>query len=82
MTLPRAYVIPVGEGQRSASDAARLVRQLLAEFVSDERDEMHALFFRVLRTIEHALPVGDARRYFSFREAGRLTAQVADGVRA
>lgn len=29
VTLPRAYVIPVGEGQRSASDAARLVKQLL-----------------------------------------------------
>ena len=29
VTLPRAYVIPKGEGQRSASDAARLVRQLL-----------------------------------------------------
>ena len=27
--LPRAYVIPVGAGQRSTSDAARLVRQLL-----------------------------------------------------
>ncbi|WP_220451168.1 M14 family zinc carboxypeptidase [Nocardioides dongkuii] len=29
VTLPRAYVIPVGEDQRSASDAAALVRQLL-----------------------------------------------------
>ncbi|GAA5156484.1 hypothetical protein GCM10023340_44490 [Nocardioides marinquilinus] len=29
VTLPRAYVIPVGEGQRSASDATRLVEQLL-----------------------------------------------------
>ena len=29
VTLPRAYVIPRGEGQRSMSDAARLVRQLL-----------------------------------------------------
>lgn len=27
--LPRAYVIPAGEGQRSASDATRLVEQLL-----------------------------------------------------
>ena len=26
--------------------------------------------------------VGDAGRYFSFREAGALTAQIADGVRA
>ncbi len=29
VTLPRAYVIPVGEGQRSASDATSLVEQLL-----------------------------------------------------
>lgn len=29
IVLPRAYVIPTGEGQRSASDAARLVDQLL-----------------------------------------------------
>lgn len=28
--LPRAYVIPVGEGQRSDTDAARLVEQLIA----------------------------------------------------
>lgn len=29
VTLPRAYVIPVGDGQRSAADASALVRQLL-----------------------------------------------------
>lgn len=29
ITLPRAYVIPTGSGQRSASDASRLVQQLL-----------------------------------------------------
>jgi hypothetical protein len=29
VTLPRAYVIPVGDGQRSVSDASRLVQQLL-----------------------------------------------------
>ncbi|WP_122818309.1 M14 family zinc carboxypeptidase [Nocardioides pantholopis] len=29
VTLPRAYVIPRGSGQRSTSDASRLVRQLL-----------------------------------------------------
>ncbi|QGG40932.1 M14 family metallopeptidase [Aeromicrobium yanjiei] len=29
ITLPRAYVIPVGEGQRSKSDATRLVDQLI-----------------------------------------------------
>jgi phage tail protein X len=31
--LPRAYVIPVGDDQRSASDASALVRQLLLEGV-------------------------------------------------
>ncbi|KAA1378487.1 M14 family metallopeptidase [Aeromicrobium fastidiosum] len=31
--LPRAYVIPVGDGQRSASDASRLVQQLLTHDV-------------------------------------------------
>jgi hypothetical protein len=30
VTLPRAYVIPVGDSQRSLSDATSLVRQLLA----------------------------------------------------
>ncbi len=30
-------------------------RQLVAEFVSDERDEMCALFYRSLQIIEHAL---------------------------
>ena len=30
-------------------------RQLLAEFVSDEHDEMSALFYRPLHAIEHAL---------------------------
>ncbi|MGA8047829.1 MAG: M14 family zinc carboxypeptidase [Dermatophilaceae bacterium] len=29
VSLPRAYVIPVGDGQRSVSDATRLVEQLL-----------------------------------------------------
>jgi hypothetical protein len=33
ITLPRAYVIPTGDGQRSASDAARLVEQLLTHGV-------------------------------------------------
>nr|WP_244632965.1 M14 family metallopeptidase [Aeromicrobium sp. CFBP 8757] len=33
ITLPRAYVIPVGDGQRSASDAGRLVQQLLTHDV-------------------------------------------------
>src|SRR5262245_51622595 len=31
--------------------------------------------------LDHLI-VGDAGRYFSFREAGTLTAQIADGVRA
>jgi hypothetical protein len=33
ITLPRAYVIPTGDGQRSASDATRLVEQLLTHGV-------------------------------------------------
>ncbi|HYI94628.1 MAG TPA: hypothetical protein VEX68_13865 [Bryobacteraceae bacterium] len=40
-------------------------RQLVAEFVSDERDEMRALFYRSLRTIEHAL---SARREYMTKE--------------
>ena len=31
--------------------------------------------------LDHLI-VGDAGRYFSFREAGALNAQIADGVRA
>ena len=34
-----------------------------------------------VRFVDHLI-VGDAGRYFSFREAGTLTAQIADGVRA
>lgn len=33
VTLPRAYVIPTGEGQRSSSDASSLVEQLLTHDV-------------------------------------------------
>ncbi len=40
-------------------------RQLVAEFVSDERDEMRALFYRSLRAIEHAL---SARREYMTKE--------------
>jgi hypothetical protein len=40
-------------------------RQLLAEFVSDEHDEMRALFYRSLRAIEHAL---SARREYMTKE--------------
>jgi hypothetical protein len=40
-------------------------RQLIAEFVSDERDEMRALFYRSLRTIEHAL---SAKREYMTKE--------------
>ncbi len=36
VTLPRAYVIPVGDQQRSASDAARLVRQLIFNGITVE----------------------------------------------
>ncbi|MEI5583888.1 MULTISPECIES: M14 family zinc carboxypeptidase [unclassified Agromyces] len=37
--VPRAYVIPVGEGQRSTTDAARLVDQLIANGVEVHRAE-------------------------------------------
>jgi hypothetical protein len=40
-------------------------RQLLAEFVSDEHNEMQALFYRSLRAIEHAL---SARREYMTKE--------------
>jgi len=40
-------------------------RQLVAEFVSDERDEMRALFYRSLGAIEHAL---NARREYMTKE--------------
>ena len=40
-------------------------RQLVAEFVSDERDEMRAMFYRSLRVIEHAL---SARREYMTKE--------------
>ncbi len=40
-------------------------RQLIAEFVSDEHDEMRALFYRSLHTIEHAL---SARREYMTKE--------------
>src|SRR5215207_8999834 len=40
-------------------------RQLLAEFVSDEHNEMRALFYRSLRAIEHAL---SARREYMTKE--------------
>jgi hypothetical protein len=40
-------------------------RQLLAEFVSNEHDEMRALFYRSLRIIEHAL---SARREYMTKE--------------
>jgi hypothetical protein len=40
-------------------------RQLLAEFVSDEHDEMRALFYRSLRAIEQAL---SARREYMTKE--------------
>jgi hypothetical protein len=40
-------------------------RQLLAEFVSDERNEMQALFYPSLRAIEHAL---SARREYMTKE--------------
>jgi len=53
-------------------------QQLVAEFVSDEHNEMRALFYRSLRTIEQAL---SARREYMTKEgrsfmAGRTTTLV------
>ena len=39
--------------------------QLVAEFVNAERDEMHAMFYRCLRVIEHAF---SARREYLTKE--------------
>jgi hypothetical protein len=43
-------------------------RQLIAEFVNDEQDEMRAMLYRSLRAIEQAL---SARREYMTKE-GRL----------
>jgi hypothetical protein len=40
-------------------------RQLIAEFVGDEWEEMRAVFYRSMRTIEHAL---SARREYLTKE--------------
>jgi hypothetical protein len=40
-------------------------RQLIAEFVTDERDEMRGLFYRSLRAIEYAL---SARREYMTKD--------------
>jgi hypothetical protein len=47
---------PEGIGRTTASQQANSpeCRQLVAEFVNTERDEMHAMFYRCLRVIEHA----------------------------
>jgi hypothetical protein len=56
-----------GAGSTLASPEANSseCRQLVAEFVSDERDEMRALFYRSLRAIEQAL---NARREYMTKE--------------
>jgi hypothetical protein len=56
-----------GIGRTLASREANSLecRQLLAEFVSDEYNEMRALFYRSLRAIEHAL---SARREYMTKE--------------
>ena len=52
-----------GIGRTVASSVANSpeCRQLVAEFVNAERDEMHAMFYRCLRVIEHAF---SARREY------------------
>jgi hypothetical protein len=49
-----------GISRTSASRSANSpeCRQLLAEFVSSEHDEMRAMFYRCVRAVEHALSRG------------------------
>jgi len=56
-----ASVAPSPHARRNSPEC----RQLVAEFVSDEHDEMRALFYRSLHTIEHAL---SARREYMTKE--------------
>jgi hypothetical protein len=54
-----------GIGRMVASTLANSseCRQIIADFVNAERDEMQALFYRALRAIEHALSA--RREYFT-----------------
>ncbi|NYI72677.1 hypothetical protein GGQ54_003237 [Naumannella cuiyingiana] len=52
VTLPRAYLIPMGDDQRSRSDAQRLVRQLIAQDIRVTRLD------RELRLGGRTYPVG------------------------
>jgi DNA repair protein RadC len=60
---------PSGDPTPSPDDARLTLRLAQAADVLD------------LPLLDHLI-VGDAGRYFSFREAGTLTAQISDGVRA
>ena len=60
---------PSGDPAPSPDDARLTIRLAQAADVLD------------IALLDHLI-VGDAGRYFSFREAGTLTAQIADGVRA
>jgi DNA repair protein RadC len=60
---------PSGDPTPSPDDARLTLRLAQAADILD------------MPLLDHLI-VGDAGRYFSFREAGTLTAQIADGVRA
>ena len=60
---------PSGDPSPSPDDARLTLRLAQAADILD------------MPLLDHLI-VGDAGRYFSFREAGTLTAQIADGVRA
>ncbi len=60
---------PSGDPTPSPDDARLTLRLAQAADILD------------MPLLDHLI-VGDAGRYFSFREAGALTAQIADGVRA
>jgi hypothetical protein len=60
---------PSGDPTPSPDDARLTLRLAQAADILD------------MPLLDHLI-VGDAGRYFSFREAGTLTAHIADGVRA
>jgi hypothetical protein len=56
-----------GIGRTLASSVANSLecRQIIADFVNAERDEMHAMFYRCLRVVEHAM---SARREYMTKD--------------
>ena len=63
---------------RSSDNAEMARNRLISVF---DLTEIQANYILDMPLLDHLI-VGDGGRYFSFREAGALTAQIADGVRA